>query len=364
MAESTGPRPLVLAVDDDQGVLDAFHLILDERYEVLEARDGDTALELIRSRDPAVVLLDILLDGMDGISVLQALRTEGRDVPVVIVSGLNRAAPAATAGRLGAVDYVTKPFDEADLLGALDSALRRAGDVAALRPALHAPRMLLVGCPVGLGAALAAMLAPHGRVECVPAGSDAGALAPGIDLVVLDIDGVASADEAYARITSCFPLAPVVILGSPERRRQDLGRIEAEAVTVLLAPLTARALLEAINRELSPAVRPLPAFSRMVMGIIDHVSVHFAGLSPAALGRQLGKTPGYLSRVLRAETGMSLKTYVTRVRVEAARQLLRAGEDKIETVASMVGFHDGSHLSRAFVQHLGRRPSVARRPAP
>src|SRR2546429_4618381 len=66
-------------------------------------------------------------------------------------------------------------------------------------------------------------------------------------------------------------------------------------------------------------------------------------------------------RLFCAETGMTLKTYVTRVRVEAARKLLRETGDKLEAVASLVGFHDASHLSRLFVKYLSGRPGDVRR---
>src|SRR6267142_2273772 len=108
-------RPTILAVDDDDSVLEALHLILDERYRVIAARHGAAAISLALSQKPDLILLDLLMVGMDGFGVLEELRHRGVTAPIVIVSGLNTAWPAATALRSGATDYVTKPFDE-DLL--------------------------------------------------------------------------------------------------------------------------------------------------------------------------------------------------------------------------------------------------------
>jgi CheY-like chemotaxis protein len=156
----------VLAVDDDSGVLAAFHLILDEGYEVSEARDGDTALAMIQASEPDVVLLDILLDGMDGISVLQALRTAGSDVPVVMVSGLNRAAPACHGRPARGRGLRHEAVRRGRPAGCRPGGLAPPRDVAALRPAVHMPSLLLIGCPAGVAGALSVALAAHARVEC------------------------------------------------------------------------------------------------------------------------------------------------------------------------------------------------------
>jgi two-component system response regulator YesN len=81
------------------------------------------------------------------------------------------------------------------------------------------------------------------------------------------------------------------------------------------------------------------------------------------VGRSLGQSPYYLSRLFRMETGMTLKAFVNHVRVEAARLLLRDTDDKIDAVAARVGVHDASHLSRLFVKYSGRRPGAVRKTA-
>jgi len=126
----TGRRPRLLAVDDDGGMLNVFHLLLDDRYDVIAARDGEAALRCLLAEPVDLVLLDVVMDGLDGITLLQQMRRGGLDVPVVIVSAINTAWTAAAAMRLGAVDYITKPFEEAELVDAVSAALHRAAEAA------------------------------------------------------------------------------------------------------------------------------------------------------------------------------------------------------------------------------------------
>jgi DNA-binding NtrC family response regulator len=121
-------RPVILVVDDDAGLRESFHLILDEAYDVLDAADGPQALEVIRTQQVDLVLLDIRLPGMDGIAVLERIKALDEGIEVVLVTAVRTVRTAVAAMKLGAFDYVTKPFEEDDLL----AMVRRALDNRAL----------------------------------------------------------------------------------------------------------------------------------------------------------------------------------------------------------------------------------------
>src|SRR5262245_17720382 len=126
MAAGRGQRKRVLAIDDDPSVLDVLRLLLEDRYDVVGVPDGEAALRCLLTEPVDLVLLDLVLEGVDGFTLLQRMRAAGVDVPVVVVSAINTAWTAAAAMRLGAVDYITKPFDDAELLDAVNAALQRA----------------------------------------------------------------------------------------------------------------------------------------------------------------------------------------------------------------------------------------------
>jgi DNA-binding NtrC family response regulator len=120
-----GLRPVVLVVDDEPGLRESFHLILDEHFEVIGAHDGPAALEVVRSSQVDVVLLDIRLPGMDGIEVLERIKAIDESLEVVLVTAVRTVRTAVAAMKLGAFDYLTKPFEEDELLSLVRRALER-----------------------------------------------------------------------------------------------------------------------------------------------------------------------------------------------------------------------------------------------
>jgi DNA-binding response OmpR family regulator len=94
-------------------------------YEVEVASDGTTGLELARTRRPDLVILDLMLPGTDGFRVLRTLRTEGFTVPILILTARGEEADKVRGLRLGADDYVTKPFGLLELLARVEALLRR-----------------------------------------------------------------------------------------------------------------------------------------------------------------------------------------------------------------------------------------------
>ncbi|HEV8440801.1 MAG TPA: sigma-54 dependent transcriptional regulator [Methylomirabilota bacterium] len=121
-------RPTILVVDDDPGLRDSFRVILEDDYEVLDVPDGLEALEIVRSCQVDLVLLDIRLPGMDGIEVLERIKTLDEQVEVILVTAVKTLRTAVSAMKLGAFDYLTKPFDEEEVSGLI----RRALDKRAL----------------------------------------------------------------------------------------------------------------------------------------------------------------------------------------------------------------------------------------
>ena len=117
----------MLVVEDNANL--AFGLtrsLESEGYEVEAAEDGSRGFELARSTNPDLVVLDLMLPGMDGYTILKKLRAEGKDVPVLILTARGEEADKVFGFRLGADDYVTKPFSLSELLARVQAILRRA----------------------------------------------------------------------------------------------------------------------------------------------------------------------------------------------------------------------------------------------
>lgn len=119
----------IMIVDDESGIRTSITGILrDEGYGTFEAADSDTALELQRSHRPGLVILDIWLQGstLDGMELLAAFREEDPNLPVVMISGHGTIEMAVSAIRIGAYDFIEKPFKADRLLLVVDRAMEAA----------------------------------------------------------------------------------------------------------------------------------------------------------------------------------------------------------------------------------------------
>src|SRR6476659_5693798 len=113
------PNGLVLVVDDDPVNLQVISEALAEQpFEVAYAMDGETALEQISREPPDVVILDALMPGMSGFTICEKLKADPatRDIPVLFMTALADVKDRLRGFSLGAADYLTKPFEQQELL--------------------------------------------------------------------------------------------------------------------------------------------------------------------------------------------------------------------------------------------------------
>jgi DNA-binding NtrC family response regulator len=113
----------ILAIDDDSAVHMSLTMALEPRYEVVTATSGTEALSLFHARSPDLVLLDIIIPGQDGLALLRAIRNERPRVPVIMLTAMSSPKTAVTAMKLGADDFLTKPFDVEELRLVVDRCL-------------------------------------------------------------------------------------------------------------------------------------------------------------------------------------------------------------------------------------------------
>ena len=119
--------PRVLVVEDNQNLaLGLSNNLKLEGYEVQVAEDGKQGLELVGKFAPDAIVLDLMLPEMDGYQVLRTLRNNGSTVPVLILTALGDEADKVRGFRLGADQYLTKPFSVVEFLSRVEALLRRA----------------------------------------------------------------------------------------------------------------------------------------------------------------------------------------------------------------------------------------------
>jgi two-component system response regulator AtoC len=131
----------VLVVDDDLAMCGFLRAFLSARsYNALTVSNADEAVRRFHAERPAAVLLDVVMPGsMDGLAALAAFKKIDKDVPVIVISGQGRTSVVVQAMRLGATDFLCKPFEESELEVVLEKALKQhqlSQEVATLRAQL------------------------------------------------------------------------------------------------------------------------------------------------------------------------------------------------------------------------------------
>ncbi|MBZ5619210.1 MAG: response regulator transcription factor [Acidobacteriia bacterium] len=117
----------ILLVEDEPGlVLTLSDLLTVEGYEVESATDGPTGLARAASEPFDLIVLDVMLPGKSGMDVLRELRRQGRDTPVLMLTAKTQLVDRVVGLKIGADDYVTKPFEAPELLARIEALLRRA----------------------------------------------------------------------------------------------------------------------------------------------------------------------------------------------------------------------------------------------
>jgi DNA-binding NtrC family response regulator len=115
----------ILVVDDEVEICDLLqNFLTQEGYQVFSATNGVEAISLGKQNEPDLALLDIKMPGMDGIEVFRKLRQLRKDMGVIILTGYGTLGTAKEAMRLGAYDYLTKPFDLGLVKNVIQEALK------------------------------------------------------------------------------------------------------------------------------------------------------------------------------------------------------------------------------------------------
>ena len=105
-------KTTILVIDDEQGVRDLFAKVLSRQdYNVLTAASGADGIQVAREQKVNLILLDIKMPGMDGLETLRRLKKVSPETAVIIITGFGTLQTSRKALKLGAVDYITKPFD-------------------------------------------------------------------------------------------------------------------------------------------------------------------------------------------------------------------------------------------------------------
>ena len=304
----------------------------------MTASDGRTALQAFRRQRVDAVLLDLRLPDIGGLEVLRQMRALDPRVDVILVTAVNEIRTAVQAMRTGALDYITKPFETDDLLAVVAQAARRR---------CESREILLISRQIGVLTALvvvlertvgtAVCLSPRAALTCLAGRRPS--------LVVLENStGPPTTTDLINEILARYPACPILALTEPH----GLGEM-LEQVVVAMASVPDVWVAK-------PRVR------HVVLAAAEQVSRRYREkLLGRDVAQSVGMTTDQLHRAFEQSLGVSVKDFVSRFRVSAACYLLADADFKLDHIADLTGFDDGSHLSRVFIRQRGMRPGAYRR---
>ncbi|MEO1287502.1 MAG: response regulator transcription factor, partial [Chloroflexota bacterium] len=116
----------ILIVDDEQRIIDLARMYIEQAgYQVESATDGKVALNMILDDEPALIVLDLMLPGLDGLEICRRVRAQS-DVPIIMLTARSDDIDKIVGLELGADDYLTKPFNPRELVARVKAILRRS----------------------------------------------------------------------------------------------------------------------------------------------------------------------------------------------------------------------------------------------
>jgi DNA-binding NtrC family response regulator len=115
----------ILIVDDEVGPRESLRMILKPIYEIYTATNGDEALQVIQNENIDLVTLDLRMPGLSGIDVLREIKKVRADVEVIVITGYGTLTNAQEAIRYGAGDFISKPFNVADIIAIISKSFER-----------------------------------------------------------------------------------------------------------------------------------------------------------------------------------------------------------------------------------------------
>ena len=339
MADST--RPTVLCVDDEQAILDSIRLELEDDFDVVTAGSGAAALELLSRRRVDVVLLDLRLPDMDGEEILRRLGSARARPPVIVVSVVRQTETVVECMKLGAADFVTKPWEPGELRATIRHNLQRSR---------AAPSVLLVSDDAA--ALVPVQLALHFYVR-VAAMSAASALASDLPARILILHAPdRSRLRALSAVPARFPGATAVWISNDPSIAPGLGAM----------PNRLAVILDRVDRLLGDPVPARTHLSRALLAAVDLMVGHYRDpLTVDEIAHRVGVSEDHLIRIFRQAFGLPAATYYVRLRIAVACRLLSDTDEKVDDVAHRVGYSGAANLSRAFKEVMGVRPSAYRR---
>lgn len=139
-------RKVVLAVDDEEAILDLLKFNIEkEGFRFISATNGEEGIRLAKEQEPDIILLDVMLPKMDGLTVCKKIRQENVGIPIIMLSARGEEIDKIVGLEIGADDYMTKPFSTRELLARIKANIRKTENVENTMPSKRDNKLIVNG---------------------------------------------------------------------------------------------------------------------------------------------------------------------------------------------------------------------------
>ncbi|MDR1194409.1 MAG: response regulator [Peptococcaceae bacterium] len=340
----------IILIDDDTETLETLAAYYDWRGLGIElartADNGVDGLAAILDAKPDIVLIDIKMPGMDGLTVIRETQKRGRGPYFIVISGYADFDYAQTALRLSVGDYLLKPYSPEDL----ENAFRKAVTELDRRiPNLIMPRY---GLPRSGSGNLSYPIDSEKAIMNVIFVGEKADLAPALDCFIQRIFAMNDVNDALA----CVSILRAAVVRPLIERKISLSIDQLEGIRWddRDLPNSLRQFLLAILEKAYSLIHSESTIHSVVIAAEKYIRTHYQEkLTLDIVAKAVSITPTYLSSLFPKSLGMSFISYVNKVRLERAQEFLRDPSMDLHTVAEQAGFSDVKYFSQVFKRGIG-----------
>ncbi len=368
-AESTTAVWIITAQPENAQPLSQYLEQQGFKTEVLFWDENRQWLTRAEQTPPAALLLDINKTPELVWDAMRALKAYPTTADIMVL--FYKLEAEQNSGAMLGLDYLTKPIAAPDLA----QALRRMGFVergAAPRDTIKAGKTILIVDDdprvLDMHAQIVRSNFPQHEIQLASGGKEAlrHIQTNPPDLVLLDlmmpeIDGFCVLESMQKMETA--RQIPVIVLTAQVLTEEEMARLNRSVTAVLSRGIfTSAETLEHLKDALALQQNISTEAQRLSRKAMAFIHEHYAEpIAREEIARYVGVSEGYLSRSFHQETGLSLKHYLCRYRIQQAKQLLAASEKTVTEIALEVGFSNSNYFSRIFLQEVGISPLAYRR---
>jgi len=339
----------VVLIDDEAAVKKTLTILIDSDHPsfqiVGEANDGLEGLALIERTNPDLVITDIRMPVMDGLTLVKNMRERAIETEVIIISGYDTFEYARQALRYGVKDYLLKPI----------SALDVAAIFQQIDEKIKKERVKAQESQSWLLASKAPLKELAQNIWVLNEKSAMETLAAIVHEFSVQQYRFFTYREMYLKLFTQLNLH------MNEMREKTLPLIDVSSLEPLNNEDELRAAFQQLIREYMESIRKIRKWSTYnpMIKATGYIQDHYnqSDLSIVDISRFLEMSPSYLSKTFKSEIGETFTEYLTKLRMNKALQLLDDTNLKVYEIAQEVGYNDQTHFSKAFKKQYGVSPS-------